>query len=56
MQYKGNFCRQAALLFLVGVIVALAVIWQDGRLSGRGTSGQWEFVDPCRCGVRRREG
>lgn len=40
-----TFRRQAALLFLVGVLIALALSWQGGG-TGRGTSGQFEFRDP----------
>ena len=40
-----TFRRQAVLLFLVGVLIALALAWRDGG-TGQGTSGQWEFRDP----------
>jgi len=40
-----SFWRQAALLFLVGVLIALALVWRDDPGS-QGTSGQFEFRDP----------
>jgi len=40
-----TFRRQAALLFLVGILIAVAFAWRDGG-TGRGTSGRYEFVDP----------
>jgi hypothetical protein len=41
-----RFRRHAVLLFLVGVLIALVLVWQDGGSPGRGTSGQWEYWNP----------
>lgn len=41
-----SFWRQAALVLLIGVLVALALAWGEGGISSEGTSGQWEFRDP----------